>query len=691
MRVVYCPLSADTGIFGPHGIFRDFFRTRAVDDGAESNLGPVGNARRSGYTQRVRDAARRIALGPAVRTRSRIPSWDADLPGEEDMTIPHGLRRSAVPVAAALAATMAMPSFAENVTRERLEHADAEPQNWLTDKQNYSSHNFSRLSQINRGNIGDLKVAWSLSIGTVMDGAPEGLIGTHNMEGPPLVESGIMYITSGNGRVWAIDMTPGNRANIDWVTDTVIDMTAEGSFAPNRGPSLWQDKVYTNLVDGRVVALDRATGEIVWDEQIARTVLGYENMEGGPPAEHFVIGERFTAAPLSVDGKILVGQATGDFGTRGWLAAIDAETGAEIWRTYTIPAPGEPGHETWADDHNAWRTGGGSLWTTGSYDVEQRLTIWGTANPVPMFDPEYRPGDNLWTDSALAFDIDTGEIKWGYQYVPNEGWDYDENGVHMLYDVEINGEMRSVVGHFARNGFHYQLDRTSGDFIAGTQYVLELNWTAGLDPKTGKPVEYDPSKLVQTYAPEHTIKRGMERITACPTAAGGVRWQPPSYNSRTMIAYAAGAEGCSVLGTDGAVPVGAQGGNPEGAGQVFLGMGGEGGGGAWTAGAISAVDVRTNTLVAKQRLALHNYSGAMATAGGLVFTGNHDGTVAAYDDRTLEPVWSFFAGGDFKAPAISFAVNGKQYVAIIAGASNVAPGPAQPRLEKDAQLWIFSL
>ena len=227
---------------------------------------------------------------------------------------------------------------------------------------------------------------------------------------------------------------------------------------------------------------------------------------------------------------MLVANGAGDLGTRGWIAALDVKTGNELWRWYVVPKPGDPGSETWKDHNNAWKTGGGGIWQTGSYDPGTRLTIWGTGNPVPQYDPQSRPGDNLYTDSVVALDIDTGKLVWYYQYTPNDSWDYDEIGTHLLYDTVINGENRKVVGHFGRNGFFYSLDRNNGSFIKGAQYVNDLNWTKGLDPKTGKPLEYNPSLDVQTYVPEARALRGDGQKRACPTWHGGVAHQPAAYN-----------------------------------------------------------------------------------------------------------------------------------------------------------------
>lgn len=589
---------------------------------------------------------------------------------------------------AAIAACIGSAALAADVTKQRLENADGDPNNWITWGQNYSSHRYSALAQINRNNVGNLKVAFSMPLTNALDGIPNN---TANLEMTPLVDDGFLYLNSAYGLHYKIDVNRGNSAKIVWRTDAQVNKETEKRYYV-RGQAFWGDNVYSNMVDGRVVAVNRSSGDIVWEKQIARTKLGYTNLPGGPDETHFTIGEAFTAAPIAVEGKILVGQSTGDWGTRGWIAAIDANNGNEMWRSYTIPAPGEPGHETWKDTNNAWRTGGGSLWTTGSYDPVQRVTIWGTANPVPMFDPTYRPGDNLYTNSAMAWDVDSGKLKWFFQYTPNESWDFDEQGVHLLYDAEIGGRMQKVVGHFGRNGFFYQLDRTNGQFINATQYVYDLNWTAGIDPKTGKPIEYDPAKSVQAYLPNTRVDRGKGLVTFCPTYLGGIRWQPTAFNPHTRTVYGAGHEGCSAIGTQPEAPVGPAGGNPKGAGAVFQAQapGGANAPGTYTAGSITAIDVQTGRQVAKARLAYPNLAGVTVTAGGLVFTGLQDGWVAAYDDRTLAPLWSFFAGNAFKAPPISYAVGGKQYIAIIAGGGAVSDRD-RGTIERDAQLWVFTL
>jgi alcohol dehydrogenase (cytochrome c) len=370
------------------------------------------------------------------------------------------------------------------------------------------------------------------------------------------------------------------------------------------------------------------------------------------------------------------------------VAGVNFETGEEMWRFYTVPGPGEFGHETWADPEGvSWRTGGAAIWTGWSYDPDQNLFIGGTAQPVPMFDPEYRPGDNLFSNSALGLDADTGELKWYFQYTPNESWDYDENGVHMLVDASFNGEPRKMVVHFGRNGFFYQLDRTDGAFITATQYVSEITWTAGLDPKTGLPVEYDPNLDLQTYIPETRWSRADTAAKqACPYLPGGVRWQPPSYNRDTHIAFVGGEDGCqtrqivpSVTLANGEIDE--KGRTKEGTGKdLFKG------------GLIAAVDVTTGHVVNSVTTTYENRAGVLTTAGGIVMTATIDGVARAFDQDTLEELWTFDTGIGLKAPFTTFEINGKQYFALVAGGmKGNATNPELGVRSSGAMLYVFTL
>lgn len=584
-------------------------------------------------------------------------------------------------VGSALFTVGMVPAFAEDVTQERLEAADSEPQNWLLPFQNYGAHRFSRLDEINRDNVGDLKVAFTVPVTT-------GLIGrsTIDLENHPLVDDGFMYFDDAGGVIYKIDVTSGTQGDLVWRADAAV---AKDESSRTRGMTFWGNAVYHNLADGRVVGIDRDSGEFIFDSQIARV----EHPKG---SNANLEKESFTAAPLAVEGKILVGNSAGDAGTNGWLAAVDAESGEELWRTYTVPGPGEPGHETWKDDHGAWKTGAAALWTTGSYDPEQRVTIWGVAQPGPMHDPEFRPGDNLYSNSAVAFDIDSGAIKWYFQYVPNESWDYDEQGVHQLIDAPWDGSDRKMVLHWGRNGFVYQLDRTNGSFLNASQFVDEVNWTAGIDPKTGKPVEYDPSLDVQLYVPEFRMVRGEEQgEPICPHRLGGVRWQPPAYNPDTMVSYIAGRDGCASFRN---LPVKAlpDGGiDPEGEG-AFHGIDRPNIKDFGVSGLLAATDVSTGEVTAREHTHYDNQAGVLATSGGLIFTATVDGTISAHDDQTLEELWKFNTGLGIKAPPISYAIGDKQYVAVMVGANISKAGLAEDFPEivdqiPGAMLYVFAL
>lgn len=557
------------------------------------------------------------------------------------------------------------PNFTQAVSNTRLLNAINEPQNWLTSLGQVEGWRYSRLDQVNRDNVSDLQMVWAMSLG----GAPD-VTGNNgaNIMAPPMVDNGMMYAVSSWQRVFKIDVRNPNAGDLLWISDPQIEH--EGNGSATRGIALYGRNIYNPLQDGRFVATDRDTGEIVWDVQMA-------------VATEYGGRERFNAAPLCIEDHCMVANATGDGGTRGWLAGVDPVDGTELWRTYVIPAPGEPGAETWQDEaQTAWTRGGGGMWTTGTYDPVNRHVLWGTGNPVPTYDPEFRPGDNLFTDSTIAFNVDTGAMEWYFQLLPNDSWDYDENGVNMVYDIEMDGEMRHVVGHFGRNGFYYNWDAATGEFLNANQWVNELNWTAGIDEKTGLPVEYDPALGVQQYIPETRALRGDDATTSCPTWHGGAAHQPPAYNPVKHIAYMAATEGCYTE-TGGQLVD-----NPPPAGQATL-QGRE-----WTSdlyyGAITAVDVTTNTLVAKFNNPTEIRSGVLATAGGLIFVTRTEGDIIALNDETLQVMWSFNVGTPLKAPPITYAVDGRQYIAFQSSGLHVHP-VRYTDLQHSEYLFVFAL
>ena len=555
--------------------------------------------------------------------------------------------------------------YSLTVNKDRLINSANEPQNWLLMNGDYGSQRYSKLTQITRENVKDLRMVWAMALGGMQDVGQNGPESELN----PLIDSGFMYTSDGWGTIYKIDARQPNRGQFVWVTDPGVPH--EGNTSRSRGIALWEDKVIANLPDGRVIAINRDNGEIVWDKKMMTK-------------NEFGNQERFLTAPLVADGKVLVQNGAGDGGTRGWVAGLDVNTGNELWRWYTVPKPGDPGSQTWKDDHNAWKTGGGGIWQTGSYDVEQNLYIVGTGNPFPIYDPQFRPGDNLYTDSVVALNVDTGKPAWHFQYTPNDSWDFDEAGVFMLYDTKINGAPRKVVGHFARNGFFYSLDRITGRFLAAEKYVNHLNWTKGIDPETGKPLDYNPKLDVQVYNPEARALRGDGKKRACPTWHGGVAHQPMAFNPVKNIAYGVGTEGCFTqngaavgsLGKDGGIDTKASQPRQYDSDLYY--------------GSVTAFDAINHKVIAKAVTDIEVRSGALATAGGVVFTALQDGWIVAYNDETLQELWRFNVGTPLKGAPVTYAIGPKQYLAVQAGGRHLHP-VNWDKLQNSSYLFVFAL
>jgi alcohol dehydrogenase (cytochrome c) len=521
-------------------------------------------------------------------------------------------------------------AHAADVTYERL--LNPEPQNWLMHHRDFGAQRHSPLDAINKSNIKGLKLLFAVPLGGKSAG--------ESLEATPLVDDGFMYMVDSWGVVYKIDVRSGSAGTIVWKMDP-----KEANQDRNRGVALWGNLVISVTgYDGRVIATNKETGEIVWDKNLTDQA----DLE-------------LTAAPLALKDEILIGGSGGDRGLRGWLAALDPKTGAPKWKTYSVPAPGEPGSETWKDKVNAYLTGGGSFYGTGAYDPVANLTYWGSGNPVPPYDPSFRPGDNLFTSSAIAFNADSGKITWWHQYTPNDDRDYDETGAHVLIDTKINGEDRKILSHAGRNGFTYSFDRLSGQFLKATQTVQVVTWTKGIDPKTGKPVDYDPSRDVQAYAENAGDLADKVERRVCPNIAGGTNFWPVSYSRKTGALYIGAYEGCSAITVDTSAHV-----------KGKFGGGAIGGAGAVTS-SITMLDPVSGEIKKRVELPYPNSSGTLSTAGGLVFTGLLDGTIVAFDDTTLAELWRFNVGAGFNAAPMSYAVNGKQYIAISSGVCCVRP------------------
>jgi alcohol dehydrogenase (cytochrome c) len=577
-----------------------------------------------------------------------------------------------------LMATALTPARAADMTFERALAVEKEPQNWLLHHGNYQGHRFSSLKEINTDTVKNLKLAFTVALGGFEGAGTRYKFG--NLEATPIVEDGVIYVPDGWGTVSAIDVSSGKKGVFRWKFDPETNKAWAGDVAccgvNNRGVALWKDKVISISLDGRLFAINKATGEKVWERKIADPALG----------------ETLTLAPLIVRDVAIVGTAGGEFGIRGFIDGTDLNTGRQLWRTYTIPGAGEAGNETWKDGKARWQHGGGSIWETATYDPETDTFYQGIGNAGPDFDPEYRPGDNKWAASVLALNPGTGEIKWGFQYTPNDPYDFDEISEHPIINAKVNGEDRKLVVHAARNGFFYVLDRVNGSFIAGKQYVDALNWTPGLDPKTGKPLNYDPNADVQIYAPgSHGTRARPAGDRLCPSVSGGKNWQPSAYNPQLGLIYIPSIEGCGSIQTVEQKDREEQGG-PVKARERFTG-------GPFKApdrplyGGLKAIDPTTGDTKATLRLDYANYAGALATAGNLVFLGHIDGTFSAYDARTLQELWSFNAGSGINAPPVTYAVNGRQYVAVLVGSRQpnniIALAPELKNTSPASMLYVF--
>ena len=567
-----------------------------------------------------------------------------------------------------VAAEVPQVAKSPDVTTERLLNADKEVGNWITHHGDYLAHRFSPLTEINKDTVKNLKVAWTLQLGGVEGGG----IWTHGgLEGTPLAENGFLYVTDGWGSVYKID-THGGKGTLLWKMDPKTDHDWAGAVAccgvDNRGVALYKNLVISHTLDGRLVATDKETGQVKWQRQVANPDKG----------------EVVTGAPLIVKNMAITGVAGAEYGIRGWIAATDLETQKEVWRTYTIPAKGEPGSDTWKGNNSAEVAGGGSTWVTGTYDAATNTLIWGVGNPGPDWDSEFRPGDNLYTDSSLGLDADTGKIKWHFQHTPNDSYDYDSVAENVLVDVD--GKKMALEAD--RNGFAYAIDRTDGRFMWGLPFVKKVTWTKGIDPETGKPTEYDPSKAVQLYNAAVTPTREHAIADICPGNMGGKNWPPTSYNPNLKLWYIPVIESCNRITVTPTKSLPAKprefytGGGPS---QPFR-----------ITGSVTAIDVTTGKIAGKFETKFPLLGGTLATSD-LVFSGEPSGEVFALDGKTLQKLWGFNTGGGVSAPPMTFTVDGKQYVAILVGLGGawdkwfIDSTPELKKMQPGSMLYVFGL
>jgi alcohol dehydrogenase (cytochrome c) len=554
---------------------------------------------------------------------------------------------------------LASTAIAAEVTADRLVNADKEPGNWLMNHRTYDAQRHSPLEGINKANVKSLKLAYAVAIG--------GTAVNENLESTPLAEDGFLYVVDQWGVVYKIDGRSGDLGRIVWRMDPGQEKTP----LANRGVALWGNLVVSVAnYPARVIATNKETGKPVWEANLAD---GQADLQ-------------LTAAPLPVKDKIIIGAAGGDRGVRDFIAGLDGATGKVLWRHYTVPAPGEPGSETWKDKNNAWQTGGGAMWVTGSYDPATNQVLWGTGNPVPMYNAYYRPGDNLYTNSLISWNADTGKMNWYHQYTPGDMWDYDAANSHILIDGQVSGAPHKMVVHPGRNGFLYAFERTNGQTLHAKAFMEGITWTKGIDQKTGMPVDYDPSKDIQVYSGVQAQTMTDRTKTLCPSHEGGSNYWSASYSPRTRLLYIPSRPTCDEVTM-----------TPD---QMRSATGSFNGGGirffARTESEIVVADPFTGEVKRRLRSAYPNFSAALTTAGGLLFTGYGDGTFVAYDDENLEPLWKINVGIGFNAPPMTFEVGGKQYVAILAGLSQISKGrltltPELREMRNQTMLFVFGL
>ncbi len=499
------------------------------------------------------------------------------------------------------------------VTYDRLLKAESEPGNWLMYSGNYYSHRYSRLDQITTANVQRLRPKWIYQMRT-----------NHKVETSPLVVDGIMYLTRPPNDVVALDTDTGRRL---WsYSYKVPEKVYTCCGQVNKGLAILGDRLFMATVDAKMVALDVKSGRELWKVELANYKDGYAA----------------TAAPLVTKDKVIMGVAGGELGVRGFIDAYYVSTGERAWRSYTIPGPGDKDFGTWEGD--SWKTGGAPAWVTGAYDPELNLTYWGTGNPGPDWNGDGRVGDNLYSDSMLALDADTGKLRWYFQYTPHDVHDWDAVQIPVLADLIFQGRPRKVLLHANRNGFFYVLDRQSGQYLLGKPYV-KVTWAKGLDEK-GRPI-----RIPGTFPT-------VEGVAVWPGVTGGQNWYSPSFNPATGLYYVAAQEQGNIFFTAEAT--------------YKPGTGFTGGGGKPIPndpgyGAIRAIVPQTGEIKWEHRLVSPPWAGLLSTAGNVVFGGTNEGNFFALDARTGKHLWHFPAGGNIIANPISYLSKGKQQVAIAAG------------------------
>jgi len=540
------------------------------------------------------------------------------------------------------------------VTKERL--LNPEPGNWMHYRRTYDGQGFSPLDKINTSNVQELVPAWTLATGVI-----------EGHEAPPIVNNGVMFLSTPQNQVIAVDARTGDPI---WRYRRELPEDLFQLHPTNRGVALWEDKLFLATVDDHIVALDAKTGKPVWDTKV----------------QEYRRGQYLTLMPLVVDGKVVLGGSGGEFGIRGYVAAFDAKDGKELWRTYTVPGPGEPGHETWQGDD--WKTGGGSAWMTGTYDPQLNLIYWGVGNAAP-WPGDAHPGDNLYTSSVIGLEPDTGKIRTHFQYHQNDSWDWDEVDAPMLIDLQTGGKTLKSLVHPGRNGQLWVLERQEAaiKFVSAVPFV-KSNVIKGVDA-SGRPM----------IDPAHKPVLG-KKIAFCPSLWGGKDWPSASYSPRTKLVYIPANENlCGEFEGEK---------KPLVEGQLWLGTDPDKldltvAPGATHIGELQAWDPATGKKAwshdfAKSQL----FASVLSTAGDLVFVGGtNDRMFRAFDAKSGKLLWQQRTNSGIMAAPISYEVDGVQYVAVQSGwgvdAQRIQDALAKLNIgftrdvPQGGVLWVFAL
>ena len=529
------------------------------------------------------------------------------------------------------------------VTNTLLNAASVPADSWLQYGGNYRNFRHSPIATLTPASVRNLHVAWAL---------PSGTLG--QFEASPVVYGGVLYVTTSYNRLFALDAKTGV---ILWRYDHPNgDNLRLCCGPPNRGVAIVGDLLLMGTLDAHLIAFARKTGEIVWNTTVDDYKKGYS----------------ITAAPLIANGLAVIGVGGGEYGVRGFFDAYDVQTGKRVWRHYTVPARGERGSDSWAGD--SYARGGAPAWTSGAYDPATDTLYWTTGNPSPDWDGDGRLGDNLYSDSVLALEANTGKLKWYFQFTPHDVWDYDGNTQVFLLDAKFDGRDRKLLVQANRNGYFYVLDRVSGKFLRATQYLEQLNW-ASIDAK-GRPV-VNPLAMPATDATFRT----------CPSSLGGMNGAyTGAFNPELGLLFIPSTESCNVFmkgiaAYQEGLPF--LGGLPEtvdaNEGKAY--------------GNMAAIDVATGEIRWRYRDPLPMMGGTLSTAGGVVFSGTLAGEVLALNAATGEVVWKFRAGGGIRSQPVAYQIDGRTFLAVPTGSltSMDAFASGKTRTPEGGTLFVFEL